>query len=37
MIMGRCIYLSLLMMVFAAVSACSVNPVTGKREIVFVS
>ena len=37
MIMGRYIYLSLLMMVFAAVSACSVNPVTGKREIVFVS
>lgn len=37
MIMGRRIYLSLLMAALATTAACSVNPVTGKREIVFVS
>ncbi len=37
MIMGRRIYLSLLIAALATVSACSVNPVTGKREITFVS
>ena len=35
--MSRRIYRFLLMAVFAVTAACSVNPVTGKNEIVFVS
>ena len=35
--MSRRIYLLLLMAVLAITAACSVNPVTGKSEIVFVS
>ena len=37
MIMGKRICLSLLLAATATAYACSVNPVTGKREIVFVS
>ncbi len=37
MIMGRRIYIILLVAALAATAGCSVNPVTGKRELVFVS
>ena len=37
MTMGRRVYISLLVTVLATTAACSVNPVTGKREISFVS
>ena len=37
MIMGRRTHLFLLIAAFAATTSCSVNPVTGKREITFVS